>query len=229
MSEPTEGDLVHQTRCATRALRCKKEYSKYALTIELLMPFRGHGTPGGQTIGFFPQLMLTWNPEKHGDRRSTVPDLGVGIYCDYFPFILLRGGFEVKDAFPEMMTGLPEIKTVGDDPTLKADYHVVYDQAEDQVKCAIKNKLLPNDEPVFWFISWGPYFLKVKFGPFTKPQLDTRASKENDSADWRTKNDIELRTMDYTRPLYRIGTRKAANVIKQFLRDTEHFTTRVPA
>ena len=53
----------------------------------------------------------------------------------------------------------------------KIDFHLLYLQAEDQIKAAIKNRYQPLPKIVHWTVIIGPYWTPVTFGPFSDAEL----------------------------------------------------------
>jgi hypothetical protein len=110
------------------------EYDTYGLITEALIL---HKKPMDRFV-IFPQLSIPWNPSKTKDRRSALPDFGIGNFYDDPPFIRLQGGIEVKGP-TALIKGLPSPDVVSKDKEVMSILHAATFQAEDQAKAAIKN------------------------------------------------------------------------------------------
>lgn len=168
----------------------------------------------------FPQLRLPWKPEKPGDRRSNVPDIGIGRLGDNGTR-LLQGGVEQKAA-GESMRRLPDPGLLIDENDIRELINRTLLQAGDQVKAAVKNHAIPADRAVRWIIAVGPYFIIHSFGPFSEAALTTRSHRPNDSGDAELTEVAQLMKgraslIKIDEPLYRIGTEKAACAIHEYL------------
>ena len=80
----------------------------------------------------------------------------------------------------------------------KIDFHLLYLQAEDQIKAAIKNRYQPLPKIVHWTVIIGPYWTPVTFGPFSDAELTVRSYKKASStADWRAQSKMDGGMVDY--------------------------------
>src|SRR6266511_2392349 len=150
------------------------ESDSYGVMTEMIIE---HRAILGRRFIIFPQLRLYWNPQAHGDRRSNIPDIGLGRLLPDGTRCL-QGGAEQKAGI-EAMRNFPDPVDIVNDPTLRAAMHEATLQASDQVKAAIKNGALPHDVPVKWIVAVGPYFTIRQFGPFNEADLITRGHRVN--------------------------------------------------
>ena len=177
-----------------------------------------------ESFQVFPQLHLRWKPGDLTDRRSLIPDLGIGRLLPGGVFHL-QGGVEQKRMLPEMSQLLaPDAHF---ESTVRYAFHVACRQAFDQVKAAIKNGKLPNDKRIQWVVAVGPYFIIKGCGPFSRADLETRGHRPNPSGD----SDItEFLTALYENassrplgtPIYHIGTVDAAQALQVYLTLNTH-------
>ncbi|KIJ41521.1 hypothetical protein M422DRAFT_172138, partial [Sphaerobolus stellatus SS14] len=182
------------------------EYDAYGVITEA---FILHKQPR-ERYTFFPQLYLPWNPHKPKDSRGSIPDFGLGRYCQSVPYVCLQGGVEVKKA-STATAHLPPANEAYTIDLLQRSIHLSVPQAEDQAKAAVKGKLLPPDRKLSWLIFVGPYFTCIQFGPFTPAQLQTCGHKPNDSGDWEEAAAIELSKQNFKEYIiYRLGDLDAA-------------------
>jgi hypothetical protein len=73
-------------------------------------------------------------------------------------------------------------------------FHVLYFQAEDQAKAAIKNRYQPLPKTVHWVLIIEPYWTPVTFGPFSDAELTVRSHKKvSSSANWEAQSKMEER------------------------------------
>ncbi|KIK66602.1 hypothetical protein GYMLUDRAFT_238862 [Collybiopsis luxurians FD-317 M1] len=161
----------------------------------------------------FPQLRVHWNPDVHEDRRSLVPDLGLGILEDDGN-LSIHGGAEVKRAV-EWMRNLPATDRIAMDPESVSSFNQAAVQASDQIKACIKSNMLSNTITV-WIVMVGPYFIFKKWGPFTPAELRTRGHRPNDSGDYTVANKLrEIRESDspITEPIYQLKTYESILVL----------------
>jgi len=158
----------------------------------------------------FPQLRLRWKPEDPDDRRSLIPDLGIGRLLPDGNFHL-QGGVEQKRMVPEM-SELPA-PDANFEMDVRLSFHAACQQAFDQVKAAIKNGHFPNDKRIQWVVAVGPYFIIKECGPFNEEDLGTRGHRPNPSGDFNVAEFLTaLQRASYRplgTPIYRIGTQEA--------------------
>lgn len=134
----------------------------------------------------YSQLSLKWKSDIKEDRRSEIPDLGVGNFTTVgeAPPFKLRFGVEAKRSIEEM-NGLPPPSSIIDSDQVRAAFHTLYFQVQDQAKAAIKGQYPMLGCTVQWILLIGPYWVPVEFGPFTEAELTIRSHrKESPSGDW---------------------------------------------
>lgn len=168
----------------------------------------------------FAQLRIDWNPHDPEDRRSSIPDIGLGRFLPDGNK-RLQGGSEQKKAIESMRDLPPPIVLLKDGEVREKMREAIF-QASDQIKSAIKNGFLPYDETIQWITSVGPYFLIHSFGPFNEAHLITRTHRKNESGDSKITEfvsalKVRASFMPFNSPLYRIGTREAAFAVDQYL------------
>lgn len=168
----------------------------------------------------FAQLRIDWNPHDPEDRRSSIPDIGLGRFLPDGNK-RLQGGSEQKKAIESMRDLPPPIVLLKDGEVREKMREAIF-QASDQIKSAIKNGFLPYDETIQWITSVGPYFLIHPFGPFNEAHLITRTHRKNESGDSKITEFVSALKdrasfMPFNSPLYRIGTREAAFAVDQYL------------
>lgn len=168
-----------------------------------------------------PQLRLLWNPVDRQDRRANLPDIGIGRLMPN-GIKLLQGGAEQKAAIIPLMATLPLPSDIIDNTDVRHKVGLAALQAADQVKAAVKNGAVPDDQSIEWIVAIGPYFIVRSFGPFSEAELDTRGHRPNPSGDaiiaelLRVAHDTASIT-PIPEPLYLIGTSAAADVLETFL------------
>lgn len=156
-----------------------EESECYAVFTEALC-FHRTTLPLG-SFQIFPQLRLRWKPGDPLDRRSLIPDLGIGRLRRDGIFHL-QGGVEQKRMIQEM-SQFPAPSDAELELIARYAFQTGCRQAFDQVKTAIKNSNLPNDRRIQWVIAVGPYFIIKECGPFTQADLETRGHRSNPSGD----------------------------------------------
>jgi hypothetical protein len=159
-----------------------KEDVAYAVFVDFLVQ---HKKPAERFV-IYSQLSLKWKPDMKDDRRSEIPDLGVGNFTTVgeTPPFKLRFGVEAKRSIEEMKE-LPPPSSIIDSDQVRAAFHTLYFQAQDQAKAAIKGEYPMLGDTVRWILLIGPYWVPVVFGPFTEAELSVRAhKKESPSGDW---------------------------------------------
>jgi len=175
---------------------------------------------GRDSFIIFPQLRLPWNPEKLKDRRSNIPDVGIGRLMATGTRHL-QGGVEQKVA-TDRMRGLPTPDSIVDDGDIRLEINRAAIQASDQVKAAVKNGTVPPNTAIRWIVAAGPYFIIRSFGPFSPAALTTRSHRPNDSGDAML-SDIAQELKDKAssikieETLHLIGTEKAAFAVHEYL------------
>jgi hypothetical protein len=168
----------------------------------------------------FPQLRLLWNPRKPKDRRSDIPDIGLGHITDAGA-ISLQGGAEQKPALP-IMNSLPPPLSIREDKSFRSVINAAIVQAGDQIKSAVKNGALPRNTAIKWIVASGPYFIICTFEPFSQDELTTRGHKPNPSGDTIIAQMIQnqkdnARQMPILEQVYLIGTEEAARAVHAYL------------
>jgi hypothetical protein len=102
-------------------------------------------------------MNLKWKPQDTRDRRSEVPDFGLGNFTlpNSSPNFKLRCGVEAKRAI-NIMTGLPPPSSIMHIHDVKYLFHILSFQAENQAKAAYKNGYPLSDNGVQWILLVGP-------------------------------------------------------------------------
>jgi len=133
----------------------------------------------------YPQLSLKWKPDDPQDKRSEVPDVGVGNFTlpGTVPTFMLRFGVEAKRAVQAMRL-LPHAQSLREDREVLLTFHRLFYQAKNQAKAAIKNQYPINGNTVDWILLVGPYWRVCTFGPFSEAELTVRGHKHTESADF---------------------------------------------
>jgi len=129
----------------------------------------------------FPQLHLHWNPNQSKDRRSDIPDIGLGRFTDTGA-ISLQGGAEQQAAI-EIMRDLPPTSSIVEHHSFRTVIANACIQAADQVKAAVKNGTVPRNTTIKWIIASRPYFIIHAIEPFTRDEFTTRGDKPNPRGD----------------------------------------------
>jgi hypothetical protein len=95
------------------------------------------------TVSFYPQMNLKWKPQDTQDRRSEVPDFGLGNFTipNTSPNSKLRCGVEAKCAI-DIMTSLPPASSIMHIHDVESLLHILSFQAENHAKAAYKNRYL---------------------------------------------------------------------------------------
>lgn len=114
-----------------------KEDIAYVVFVEFLGQ---HKTPAERLV-IYSQLSLKWKPDIKEDHRLEIPDLGVGNFTTVgvTPPFKLRFGVEAKRVIEEM-EGLPAASSIINIDEVRAAFHTLYFQAQDQAKAAIKGQ-----------------------------------------------------------------------------------------
>jgi hypothetical protein len=210
----TEIEQNYLKRLVRRSVKgTPSEYDTYGLITEALIL---HKKPMDRFV-IFPQLSIPWNPSKIKDKRSNLPDFGIGNFYDDPPYIRLQGGIEVKGP-TELITRLPSPDVVSKDKEVMSILHAATFQAEDQAKAAIKNEKMPN-KPLLWLMFIGPYFTIIQLGGFSEGELSTRSHKPNDSGDFVESIKILIRkdSDPVVHDLYLLGTPEAAAKLEYYI------------
>ncbi|KAF8523319.1 hypothetical protein BU17DRAFT_74982 [Hysterangium stoloniferum] len=153
----------------------------YAVFTEFLT---AHKDPQERFV-IYPQLSLKWKPDDPQDKRSEVPDVGIGNFTlpGTAPPFVLRFGVEAKRAVQAMHVLPPPQSLLGDRKVLLT-FHRLFFQAKNQAKAAIKNHYPINGNTVDWILLVGPYWRTCTFGPFSEVELTVRGHKPTESADF---------------------------------------------
>ncbi|KAF8337670.1 hypothetical protein F5887DRAFT_1063046 [Amanita rubescens] len=128
----------------------------YAVFTEFLT---AHKNPQERFV-IYPQLSLKWKPDDPQDKRSEVPDVGIG-------------NFTLPSTTPPFMLRFVLVA-----------FHRLFFQAKNQAKAAIKNHYPINGNTVDWILLVGPYWRACTFGPFSEAELTVRGHKQTESADF---------------------------------------------
>lgn len=83
------------------------------------------------------------------------------------------------------MKELPPPSSIIDSDQVRAAFHTLYFQAQDQAKAASKGQYPILGGTVQWILLIGPYWVPVVFGPSAEAGLTVRGhKKESPSGDW---------------------------------------------
>ena len=169
----------------------------------------------------FPQLRLPWNLRKSKDRRSDIPDLGLGRFTEAGT-VSLQGGVEQKPAIMTIMRDLPPSSAIRELNQFRSTLNFASIQAEDQIKAGVKNGCLSRNTAIKWIIAAGPYFIIRAIGPFTGNELTTRGHKPNPSGDAVLSAMIQdmkdnANEMPILESPYLVGTEAAAFAVHAYL------------
>jgi hypothetical protein len=216
-------EINYRKKLAQKAVTgCPVEDIVYAVFVDMIT---FHKTPPPR-FTIYPQMSLKWKPEDDRNRRSEVPDIGIGNFtpAGMSPPFKLRCGVEAKRAI-EIMSSLPNPDSIKADHRVTVAFHKLYFQAEDQAKAAYKNDYPLSNKGIHWILLVGPYWTPELFGPFTEAQSSVRAHKASDSADF----DESLKILDALqgppRPihdLYLIGTTSSSARLEDILTSTDN-------
>jgi hypothetical protein len=154
----------------------------------------------------FPQMSVKWKPLAQQDHRKEVPDIGVGHFCHDPPFFKLRFGVEAKRILPTL-THLPEPSQIESMTAVKAAFHLLWFQGEDQAKAFVKNHYNLEGR-IRYLLFVGPYWTLIEYGPFSEAQLTVRSHKVSRSGDWFETVRLEARMQQAPKQLelYLLGT-----------------------
>ncbi|KAG6903311.1 hypothetical protein C0995_013064 [Termitomyces sp. Mi166 len=177
---------------------------------------------GSRSYIIFPQLRLLWKPASKHSKKALIPDFGIGRYTTHGR-IRLQGGVEAKPPV-SIMLNLPDPTSLEErHPVLIRDeYQRAILQASDQVKAAIKNKVIPPNTTIPWIVSIGPYFIIRNFGPYNADHLSTRGHRPNDSGDAPTLEALQQVVANASNvplgtPIYLFGTAAAGIAMQDYL------------
>ncbi len=180
-----------------------------------------------QRFAIYPQMSLKWKPHEPKDRRSEVPDFGLGNFTPpgYLPHFKLRCGVEAKRA-DHAMASLPPASSIMGLANIASLFHSLSFQAQDQAKAAYKNDYPFSHNGVDWILLIGPYWLHKKFGPFSEAESTVRAHKTSDSEDFEESLKL-LELMRSPAPilneLYLLGTEESSNRLERVIASTDGF------
>lgn len=168
----------------------------YAVFTEFLT---AHKNPQERFV-IYPQLSLKWKPDDPQDKRSEIPDVGIGNFTlpSTTPPFMLRFGVEAKRAVQSMHL-LPSPQSLLGIREVLVAFHRLFFQAKNQAKAAIKNHYPINGNTVDWILLVGPYWRVCTFGPFSEAELTVRGHKQTESADFV--ETLEEQARINTRPL----------------------------
>jgi hypothetical protein len=170
----------------------------------------------------YPQISLRWKPDNLADLRAEVPDFGLGNFTLKEPYFKIRVGAEAKRIMEQIMASLPAPETIQGNAEVMGAFHVLYYQGEDQAKAAIKGKMtFSNTLPFLLFV--GPYWVHVRYGPFSEAQLTVRTHKPSPSADWVEANKAmrRLKAAPVERRLFLLGTADSAAELEKIIAATD--------
>jgi len=176
-------------------------------------------------FAIYPQMSLKWKPHDPQDRRSEVPDFGLGNFTPpgVLPHFKLRCGVEAKRA-DYIMASLPAASSIMDSLSIASLFHSLSFQAENQAKAAYKNGYPLSDNGVDWILLIGPYWLPKRFGPFSDAENTVRAYKMSDSADFEETMNLIERIRNPPSPLdelYLLGTEESYTRLEQIIASTD--------
>ena len=166
----------------------------------------------------FSQVRSPWDGVNGGDRRSDSADFNLGRLDDEGHLSCL-GGAELKKAHP-CMQGFPNPQKIINKEGIRYAFARASIQAEDQVKSAITNGVLPRNCKIPWIVAVGPYFVIETFGPMSDAELNTRSHKgggDNVLLSKVRNARGNAKFMPIPGSLYRIGTVEAAKAFHQYL------------
>lgn len=208
------------------------EHTVYGIFTDFLTPFKAN-YPERFTI--YPQMSLKWKPQIISDRRAEVPDVGIGNLTPPGADVAfkLRCGVEAKRAI-EVMTSLPHADEIRDLVEVKAAFHQVYFQAQNQAKAAFKNGYYLHQDKVLWICLVGPYWVLYTFGAFTEAQSSVRAGthKMSQSGDWEQQvllNEEMASPPPPLRNLYRLDTEESRLALQEILESTDDSASAIRA
>lgn len=181
MTFESQQGVYHRNLVRRAAAGRPKEDIVYGVFTEFVLPHKISLT----RFTIYPQMRLNWKPADETDRRSEVPDLGVGNFTlpGSDPLFKLRCGVEAKRPISTMATLPAPGSLINDRDTLVA-FHGLYIQAQDQAKAAYKNQYPLREDGVNWILLVGPYWTPEVFGPFSEAESTVRGHKVSDSADY---------------------------------------------
>jgi len=180
----------------------------------------------GRRFAIYPQMNLKWKPHDTRDRRSEVPDFGLGNFTlpVTIPTFKLRCGVEAKWAI-EKMTSLPSANAIKSDPDVESMFHSLSFQAQNQAKAAYKNGYPLSPNGVQWILLVGPYWMPKTFGPFSEAESTVRAHKVSESADFAASLSLAAEIQgppSRITELYLLGTQESYNRLEQIIASTDH-------
>ena len=173
----------------------------------------------------YPQMNLKWKPQDTRDRRSEVPDFGLGNFTlpNSSPNFKLRCGVEAKRAI-NIMTSLPPASSIMHIEDVESLFHILSFQAENQAKAAYKNGYPLSDNGVQWILLVGPYWVPKMFGPFSEAESTVRAHKTSGSADFEATMEL-LNQMEGPPPqldeLYLLSTQESFSRLEEIIASTD--------
>jgi hypothetical protein len=212
----TEARLKHMMHASFQTVGSREDVT-YAVIHEFLLK---HKIPADRFV-LYPQISLRWKPHNPRDTRAEIPDIGVGNFTLRTPYFKMRLGVEAKRSL-NLMHGLPEPRAIQDDEDVMHAFHSLFYQGEDQAKAAIKGGHTLSRE-VLYLLFVGPYFVPVKFGPFTSEQLGVRTHKPSDSADYKesVKAAARLASPPTPRTLFLLGTHDSMVELEDIISSTD--------
>ncbi|KAF8064200.1 hypothetical protein FPV67DRAFT_1503935 [Lyophyllum atratum] len=160
------------------------ENPKENVTYPLIAEFLSQLKTSEANFTIYPQISFPWKPDVPTSTREEVPDFGIGNFDSAnLPTFFIRAGAESKRAI-KVMANLPEPATIEHNKDVKAAFHALYLQGEDQAKAIIKSgsSLMSTTVPFFLFV--GPYWASVEYGLFNDAERTVRTHKPSASADY---------------------------------------------
>jgi len=220
-SKPYSKYILH----ASLMHRDQREDVTYAVISEFISE---HKTPPDRFV-IYPQISLRWKPDDPKDVREEVPDFGLGNFTHQTPYFKLRIGAEAKRSL-EVMASLPEPSVLETHLDVLSTFHSLFYQGEDQAKAAIKGRQTFLDLiPFLLFV--GPYWVSVRYGPFTPNELGVRTHKSSDSADFleTTRAIARFNAQPIRRRLYLLGTNESTAELERVISSTDHLAENLRA
>jgi hypothetical protein len=213
----------YQNRLAQKAVTgLPREEILYAIFNEFATLHQGQ-----RRFAVYPQMDLKWKPQDPQDRRSEVPDFGLGNFTlpgTNQPKFKLRCGVEAKRA-SHIMASLPPASEIMSNPDVASMFHTLSFQAQNQAKAAYKNGYPLSPNGVQWILLIGPYWTPKTFGPFSEAESTVRAHKLSGSADFAASLNL-ISQMQGPAPmlteLYLLGTPESFNRLEQIIASTDH-------
>jgi hypothetical protein len=218
-------DLSEQTYQRNLALKAVRGFPKEDTLYAIFNDFLALHQRPLRRFTIYPQMNLKWKPTDQQDRRSEIPDVGLGNFMPpgIFPFFKLRCGIEAKRAI-RVMSDLPPPESLMTASDVMSAFHTLFFQAQNQAKAAYKNKYPLSNDGIQWILLVGPYWLPRTFGPFSEPESTVRAHKVSGSADFDETMKL-LEDMEGPPPeiqeLYLLGTPESFTRLEEIVAYTD--------